>query len=146
MAVPYKLYQNTREKSTTKGMWYARATNYGTKTTEDIVKNITQETVLTDVEVTGVVKALVRHINAALKDGKRVTIDELGTFKVGMKTTPAQTAKGWTPTENLKSLHLIFQPTVKVSADKKRTKSILSDVKVEEMQMYHVDKEETPQP
>ncbi|MBQ7420985.1 MAG: HU family DNA-binding protein [Prevotella sp.] len=142
MAVPYKLYQNNRTNSTTQGQWYARATHYGILTTDEIVDSITQETTLTDVEVIGVIRALLRHIRTGLRNGKRVRLDKFGSFKTGLKSTPAVSAKAFNPSQNIKSLHVIFQPAVLVNSDKKRYKSMLSGVTVEEMKAYAVDKSE----
>ena len=146
MAVPYKLYKNMREGSTTKGKWYARATNYGTLTTDKLAGQIEAATTLTKPDIVACIAAFLQYIRDGLRDGKRVQLDKFGSFKVGMKTTPAETAKDFSASTNVKSLHVIFQPAIEVSSDRKRVKSLLTGVKVEEYGGYNVDKEETPQP
>lgn len=145
MAVPYKLYQNMREGSTTRGKWYARATNYGTLTTDALASQIEAATTLTKPDIVACIAAFLQYIRDGLRDGKRVQLASFGSFKVGMKTTPADSAKDFTASTNVKSLHVIFQPAIEVSSDRKRVKSLLTGVKVEEMQAYSVDKTE-PEP
>lgn len=150
MAVPYKLYQDVREESTTQGKWYARATYYGKLTTDQLADKIEAATTLTKTDIVACITAFLQYVNEGLQSGQRVVLEKFGAFRVGMKTTPADTAKEWTPSKNLKSLHIIFQPAVQVDADKKRRKSLLTGVKVEEMQGYNKPKEEdgddTPTP
>ena len=142
MPVPYKLYKNTRAGSKTENKWYARATNYGILTTDKLASQIESATTLTKPDIVACIAAFLQYIRDGLRAGQRVKLDKFGSFKVGMKTTPADSAKDFSATTNVKSLHVIFQPAVEVSADGKRTKSLLSGVKVEEMQTYNVDKEQ----
>ncbi|MBQ6681308.1 MAG: HU family DNA-binding protein, partial [Prevotella sp.] len=103
---------------------------------------IESATTLTKPDIVACIAAFLQYIRDGLRAGQRVKLDKFGSFKVGMKTTPADSAKDFSATTNVKSLHVIFQPAVEVSADGKRTKSLLSGVKVEEMQTYNVDKEQ----
>ena len=146
MAVPYKLYQNKREGSKTHGKWYARATNYGVVDTDKLASQIEAATTLTKPDIVACIAAFLQYIRDGLRDGKRVQLDKFGSFKVGMKTTPADSAKDFSASTNVKSLHVIFQPAIEVSSDRKRVKSLLTGVKVEEYGSYHVDKKENPNP
>jgi predicted histone-like DNA-binding protein len=142
MPVPYKLYQNTRAGSKTEGKWYARATHYSILDTDKLASQIESATTLTKPDIVACIAAFLQYIRDGLRAGQRVKLDKFGSFKVGMATTPADSAKDFSATSNVKSLHVIFQPAVEVSADGKRTKSLLSGVKVEEMHTYNVDKEQ----
>ena len=142
MPVPYKLYKNTRAGSKTENMWYARATYYGTLDTDKLASQIESATTLTKPDIVACIAAFLQYIRDGLRAGQRVKLDKFGSFKVGMKTSPADTAKDFSATTNVKSVHVIFQPAVEVSADGKRTKSLLSGVRVEEYGGYNVDKEQ----
>ena len=142
MPVPYKLYKNTRAGSKTEGKWYARATHYSILDTDKLASQIESATTLTKPDIVACIAAFLQYIRDGLRAGQRVTLDKFGSFKVGMKTTPAETAKDFSATTNVTSVHVIFQPAVEVSADGKRTKSLLSGVKVEEYGSYNVDKEQ----
>lgn len=153
MAVKYKLYQDVREKSEQYGMWYARAAYQkdDVTTTSDLADDIESETTLTKPDVVACIEAFIRHINRGLKAGNKVKLDGLGTFKCGLRTSPARTAKEFTAASNVKSIRVIFQPAVTVdAATRKHSYDILKGVKVREMGDYHVDKEEpeetTPEP
>ena len=142
MPVPYKLYKNTRAGSKTEGKWYARATHYSILDTDKLASQIESATTLTKPDIVACIAAFLQYIRDGLRAGQRVKLDKFGSFKVGMKTSPADTAKDFSATTNVKSVHVIFQPAVEVSADGKRTKSLLSGVRVEEYGAYNVDKEQ----
>ena len=69
---------------------------------------------------------MVEVISDALKSSQRVKIDGFGTFKVGMASKGVSSVKDFTITENLKGVHVLFQPEEDVDkATKKRTKRLL---------------------
>lgn len=142
MSVRYKLVQNNREGSKTRGKWYARAVPTGIVHSEQIAGDIEEKCSLTKSDVLGVITELVTQMRRHLLAGERVVLDGFGGFKCGICTSPADSAKDFTASKNVKSVHIIFQPSVQKSADGKRMKSLLTGVTVEEMGMYHVDKEQ----
>lgn len=147
MPVKYKLHQDNRKNAMNKGKWFGRVA-YGAKdtlSTDALVEAITQETTLTDVEVIGVIRALLRHIRNGLRNGQKVQLEKFGTFKVGMSTSGADTPKKFNVANNVKSLRLIFQPyviTEKVNGKNVRLKSLLSGVTVTEMGKYDIDSDD----
>lgn len=148
MAVKYKLYQDVREQSEQYGLWYGRAAYQkdDVTTTNDLAEDIESETTLTKVDVKACIEAFIRHINRGLRAGNKVKLDGLGTFKCGLRTSPAKSAKEFTAAANVKGIRVIFQPAVTVdAATHKRSYDILDGVKVREMADYHVDKTE-PEP
>lgn len=96
MSVRYKLYQEKRTGSPKKGKWYARAV------INDVVglKEISQE-IQKQADVYAVLKELVNVMGRHLKNGDRVVLNGFGSFKVGLKTTAAETAKDFTPQKNI---------------------------------------------
>ena len=78
--------------------------------------------------------------------GSRVIMDGIGSFKVGMKTRPADTLEEWTPSRHLKGYHIVFRPeTIDNVSNGVRTRSakVLQGIKFKEMGRYSV--EETPE-
>ena len=71
-----------------------------------------------------------------LQAGHRVKIDGFGSFKIGIASTPADSAAKWTVAQNVRGLRLNFQPEVHVSADKKRIKTFLTGTKLQELTDY----------
>ena len=146
MSVKYKLYQNTREGSEQYGMWYGRATYDGVVDIKQISKDIEEKCTLTESDVRGVIIELIKQLKKHLQNGMKVNLEDLGSFKVGLRTSPAQKAKDFTPTSNVKGARVIFQPTVTVNAaTKKHTINLLDGLTVKEQGTYKVDKEE-PEP
>lgn len=149
MAVKYKLYQNTRESSEQYGMWYARAA-YGKDdevNTTEICRQISHATTLTPTDVKACIASFLYYINDNLRNGKKVKLETLGSFKVGLRTSPAKTAKEFTASTNVKSLKVIFTPALSENSTVfDRTKALLEGVKVVEMGSYKVDKDANPEP
>ena len=149
MAVKYKLYQNQREGSKTQGMCYARASydDSDKVTTNELCRQISHATTLTPTDVKACVASFLYYINENLRNGKKVKLDTFGQFKVGMKTTPADSAKDFKASSNVKALRVIFTPaSSEDSTATNRVKGLLEGVKVVEHGTYQVNKEETPEP
>src|SRR3712207_5261517 len=108
MAVNYKMYQDNRKESKTKGKWFARATHKGVVETNQLTE------VMTDM----------------LQQSMRIKLNGLGTFKIGISTRAAETAKDFTITKHLRNVHVLFQPELTVDrssharkrADRKSTR------------------------
>lgn len=151
MAVKYKLYQNTNSESTAFGKWYARA-SYGADdliTTSEICRQISHATTLTPTDVKACIASFLHYINDNLRNGKKVKLDTLGQFKVGLKTKPAETAKDFKASANVKGMRVIFTPAASENSTSiDRTKGLLEGVKVVEQGYYENPKEEdeTPEP
>ena len=118
MAVKYKLYQNTKEESPTFGKWYGRAAH---DSSVDI-------------------KQMKKHLCA----GEKVVLEDFGTFKVGIRTSPAESAKEFSAATNVKGLRINFLPATTTGANKKRIITMIEGCQVREYGDYHVEKEEQP--
>ena len=142
--IRYKLYQNKNEKSSTKGMWYGRVAVTGVTNLQKLADRIQRNCTAKRSDVIAVLTELVEVMTDELQEGRRVKLDGFGSFKVGMKTAPAETAKAFTPSQNVKSLHVLFQPEVKVSADGTRVKTFLTGAQVAEYEGYDKPEESEP--
>ena len=144
MAVKYRIVQNNRNGSSTQGKWYGRA-SYDPEdniTTEELAEKIAYATTVTDVDAEAVIKALCRFMREALLEGKRVTLTKFGTFKCGLHTAPADSAKEFNANSNIKGVRVLFSPyTVKDKTSGKFVKSLISGIRVVEKGSYFVDKE-----
>ncbi len=145
--IRYKLYQNKRKDSATQDMWYARAAVTGVTRLKDLADRIQRNCTAKKSDVIAVLTELVEVMTDELQAGHRVVLDGFGYFKVGMKTSPAESAKAFTPSQNVKSLHVLFQPEVKRSADGTRVKTFLTGAQVAEYDGYDAPgKKEEPAP
>lgn len=134
MSVKYRKVVNNRKNSKTKGKVYGRAVVDGVIDTKEIARKINKRCTLTEPDIIAVINALETEIGYGLADGKRVVLDGFGSFKVGLTTTPADSAKKFT-SANIKGMHVIFLPATEMEQGK-RVKNMLKGVKAEEMTEY----------
>lgn len=134
MSVKYRKVVNNRKNSKTEGKVYGRAVVDGVIDTKEIAGKISKRCTLTEPDIIAVINALETEISYGLADGKRVVLDGFGSFKVGLTTTPADSAKKFT-SANIKGMHVIFLPATEMEQGK-RVKNMLRNVKAEEMTEY----------
>ena len=96
MAVFYKLHQEKRKESKFKGQWYARAVATETVNTMALADIMQQNCTLKRSDIVAVIAELVDVMKQQLQDSKRIKLDGLGTFKIGLNTKPAAKAEGET--------------------------------------------------
>lgn len=146
MSVKYRLYQNNRKGSSTIGMWYGRAVVDGETTIDSLAETIAESCTVTKADILAVITELVVAMKRDLQNSRRVVLPGFGSFKIGISTRPAQSAKDFNVTKNVKGIHVIFQPELHIDQNKQRIKTFLSGCKVEELADYHVEKEEPQKP
>lgn len=89
MAILYKKYQNKNDKSKTYGKWYGKAVIVGNISTKELAREIASATTVTYTDVIAVLFATAEVLGNHLRNSQSVTLDDIGTFKVGPSTTPA---------------------------------------------------------
>ena len=139
MAVFYKLYQDNRTSSKFKGQWYARAVHTGTVDIDDLAEEMQANCTVKRADIVAVLSELVETMQKHLQMSHRVKLDRLGSFKIGMSTKPALTVGEFTASNNVKSVHVLFQPETKIEKDKTRVRALLSGCKVQELPKNAVD-------
>ena len=135
MSVKYRKVKNNRKGSKTQGKIYGKAVSVGVMHTKEIAGKISERCTLTEPDVIAVINALQTEISYGLADSKRIVLDGFGSFKVGLKTTPADTPKKF-GNSNIVGIHVNFIPSTEMYMNK-RMKSMLRSVKVEEMTEYN---------
>lgn len=133
MAVFYKLYQDKRETSKFKGKWYARAVHTGTVDIDDLADEMQANCTVKRADIIAVLSELVETMKTHLQMSHRVKLDRLGTFKIGISTKPANEIKDFTALDNVKSVHVLFQPETKIEKNKTRVKALVNGCKVREL-------------
>ena len=140
MAVFYKLYQDNRRTSSNQGKWYARAVHTGTVDIDDLAEEMQAnctvkraDIVAKRADIVAVLSELVETMQKHLQMSHRVKLNRLGTFKIGMSTRPADTIEEFTAGQNVKSVHVLFQPETKIEKDKTRVRALLTGCKVTEL-------------
>lgn len=133
MAVFYKLRQEKRENSKFKDQWYARAVHTSTVNIDDLAEEMEANCTVKRADIVAVLSELVETMKKHLQMSHRVKLDRLGTFKIGMSTKPSPTIKDFNAKDNVKSVHVLFQPETKINKDKSRVKALINGCKVQEL-------------
>ncbi len=135
MAVSYKVYKSNR-KGTGAGMYYARAAHRDTVTVKDLAQTMEANSTVKRSDILAVLAELSETMKAELQRSNRVRIDGLGTFKIGLTTKPAKTAKDFTANKNVSGVHIVFLPEITSDSAGKRVKTLLAGVRVQEAGVY----------
>ena len=93
MSVFYRLYQNNNKRSSVYKKWYARAVMVDTMSTRELAEIMQENCTVKRSDIEAVLRELVPTMTRAMQDSKRVKIDGLGTFKIGLKTKPSVSPK-----------------------------------------------------
>ena len=131
MPVYYRKTQDNRKNSTHKGQWYGRAVYQGTVNEYDLAKSIEAKCTVHRADVVAVIIALIDEMSRALQSSLRVKLNGFGTFKMGLSSRPAETADKFT-TDNIRKLHVLFQPETHVAQDGVRTRTMITGARVKE--------------
>ena len=141
MSVKYRHYQSNNPNSSKNGYWYARAVHNETVDLDYIAERIQRNSTAKKSDVLAVLTEMVEVMRDELQAGKRVKIDEMGTFKIAITSIGAKELKDFTVKENIKGVKLLFMPVIKRDATGKSYKPILRGTVVQEHKKY--DKETT---
>lgn len=131
----FRKVKNNRKNSPTKGMIYGRAVVNSVVHTSAIAKKITERCTVTEPDILAVINALMTEISANIAEGNKVVLDNFGSFKLGIRTSPAVSAKKFTQA-NIKAMYIIYSP-YSVMDQGKRVKPMLSGIKMEELTEYN---------
>lgn len=131
----FRKVKNNRKNSPTRGMIYGRAVVNRVVHTSAIAKKITERCTVTEPDILAVINALMTEISANIAEGNKVVLDNFGSFKLGIRTSPAISAKKFT-SANIKAMYIIYSP-YSVMDQGKRVKPMLSGIKMEEMTEYN---------
>lgn len=131
----FRKVKNNRKNSPTRGMIYGRAVVNRVVHTSAIAKKITERCTVTEPDILAVINALMTEISANIAEGNKVVLDNFGSFKLGIRTSPAVSARKFTQA-NIKAMYIIYSP-YSVMDQGKRVKPMLSGIKMEEMTEYN---------
>lgn len=131
----FRKVKNNRKNSPTRGMIYGRAVVNRVVHTSAIAKKITERCTVTEPDILAVINAIMTEISANISEGNKVVLDNFGSFKLGIRTSPAVSAKKFTQA-NIKAMYIIYSP-YSVMDQGKRVKPMLSGIKMEEMTEYN---------
>lgn len=140
MSVVYRLTQDNRKQSKTKGKWYARSLHTGVIDIDGLANIMQANCTLKKSDILAVIAELVDVMRAQLQNSQKVILGGLGSFKVGLKTKPADTSLDFNPQKNIVGARVLFHPTTYTTANRKRTSFLLQGMTVKEATKYDVKK------
>jgi predicted histone-like DNA-binding protein len=147
MAIFYKLIQDNRRNAANPGSWYARAAHPVKINTSQLADIMQSNCTVKHSDILAVLRELADTIRLQLQDSKSVSIDNLGTFKVGLRSAGSETVKDFNVKKHIKSLHITFLPECEVDADSgKHIKKLLRGASVRELPKNAVVAEEDENP
>ena len=139
MPILYKLQQDNRKNSTNKGKWYARSVMNGTVSTSQLAEIMQLNCTVKRSDILAVLSELVETMQDQLQNSMRVKLDGFGSFKIGLKTSAANTAKDFNASKNVVGMRVNFLPEVHINKDHTRKKTLLDGAKVQETAKNAVD-------
>lgn len=135
MAVEVKIYQSNR-KGETQGKFYGRAAHRDTVDVKALAATMQNNCTVKYSDIVAVLAELSEVMRIELLRSNRVKLDGIGTFKVGIHTKPANSAKEFSMNDNVLGTHILFLPESTTDASGNRVKALLSGVKVREASAY----------
>lgn len=140
MSIKFRMYQDNRKNSKRKGFWYARAVCPDLVGVKDLALRISERCTVTEPDILAVISALVFEMNQVLKDGNRVKLDGLGTFRVGIHSQGVEKAADFNAQRDIYGAHVLFAPAVTVDAMHHRVKNLISGLRIQEAVQYDAPK------
>ena len=92
---------------------YAQAQSKGTTDIEELSEKISQATTMTRGDVKGVLASLEDEIIDRLLNGEIVKLGDLGTFRVSLQSTGAESMEAFTAA-NIKKANVVFRPSTRM--------------------------------
>ena len=139
MAVFYRLSQVTSPKQKGYGKWYPRAVMTNTVDTNELANIMQRNCTVKKSDILAVISELIETMQDQLQDSKRVKLNGLGTFKIGLTSEGANSAADFSSSKHIKGLHVLFQPEVKTDSNGQRQKTFISGCTVQEAPKNAVD-------
>lgn len=109
MSIRFKTFQCKLKDSKANGKWFGRAMSMGTVNTRTLAEEISHSTTVTRSDVAAVLIELFNAMSRHLLNSQTVVLDEIGSFRVAFKSTPADTEKDFTA-NNIKNYHIVYRP------------------------------------
>lgn len=109
MAISYRKVQNKQTSSRTFGKWYGRAIIMDEISTKKLAEEISHSTTVTYADVCAVLAGMSNAMRGHLQNSHKVTLDGIGSFRVGLKTLPADNSSEFDSTK-IAGYHIVYTP------------------------------------
>ena len=140
MSVFFRLHQDKSQNTKRSGKWYARAVPMAMVNTRQLAEIMQRNCTVKKSDILAVLDELVETMRDQMQDGKRVKLDGFGSFKIGLNSKGARTAKSFTVQDHIEGMHIVFTPERTHDSAGNRTKQFLQGAKCEELPVNVVTK------
>ena len=114
MAIKYRISKRKNNiSSTAETNYMLQAVSTGEIDIERLSYEISTESTLSETDVRAVLDALGRKLKEHLEDGKTVSLENIGRFKIGFKSV-AQPNKSLLRTQEVSKFRINYQPSIKL--------------------------------
>ena len=143
MPIFYKLSQDKRLTSATKGKWFGRSVVTNMIDTNALTEIMQRNCTVKKSDILAVLAELVETMTDQLQQSTRVKLNGFGSFKIGIKGTGSDTVKDYSVAKNVKGLRVNFQPESSTDSNGIRNKKFLEGATVTEAPKNAVVEETT---
>lgn len=109
MSIRYRKVQNKIKSSTNYGKWYGHSVIIDTVDTKTLATEISHSTTVTYADVVAVLIETAEAMRRHLLNSHKVTLDGIGSFRVGVRSTGTSEAKDF-GSGNIYKYHVIYSP------------------------------------
>ena len=113
MPLLYKLSQNNNRQSKGFGKWYANAVMTSVVTTDQLAQIMQRNCTVKLSDIKAVLAELPETMRDQLQESKRVVLDGIGAFKLGLSCVGAAKSEDFNASYNVKEVHVNFIPESK---------------------------------
>ena len=110
MPVLFRKYQNNNRQSKGFGKWYARTIQPSTIDTDGLAKIMQANCTVKAADIKAVLTELAETMRIQLQESKRVVLDGIGSFKLGMSCIGADKAENFNVANNVKEVYVNYTP------------------------------------
>ena len=142
MSVFYRLHQDKSKNTSRTGKWYARMVPTTVVDTRQLAAIMQRNCTVKKSDILAVLDELVETMRDQMQDSKRVKLDGFGSFKIGLNSKGARTAKSFTVADHIEGMHVVFTPERTHDQAGNKVKQFLQGVSVEELPENKVDKDQ----
>ena len=135
------MHQDQSVNTKRSGKWYARMVPTGMINTRQLAEIMQRNCTVKKSDILAVLDELVETMRDQMQDSKRVKLDGFGSFKIGVTSKGARSAKAFTVTDNIKGMHIVFTPERSTDSAGNRVKQFLQGATCMELPENKVEKE-----
>ena len=131
-AVQYVIYQNKSSREKVANLYFARVRSLGTINLDGLAEHIEADSKVEKATVVQVIQALVKQMQELVLSGYSLKLDDFGIFRLGVRSTGAESVAKFSVTKNISDIHMNFLPVGKL-------REVMSMAKLTQAKTYTID-------